>query len=77
MRRICLNCSQWHVLSTKLENNIITDSKTFDKDLFYRLCKKYGVELSDEYDKPMLKEPGDTVRPLTDKDVLNILEVGR
>ena len=55
----------------------MTDDKSFDKELFYRLCKKYGVEFSEEYDKPMLKEPDGTVRPLTDKDVLNILEVGR
>ena len=55
----------------------MTDDKPFDKELFYRLCEKYGVEFSDEYDKPMLKEPDGTVKPLTDKDVLNILEVNR
>ena len=27
----------------------------FDKELFYALCNQYGVELSDKYDKPMLK----------------------
>ena len=53
----------------------MTDDKPFDKELFYRLCEKYNVELSD--DKPMIKESDGTVRPLTDKDVLNILEVGR
>lgn len=53
------------------------DSKPFDKDLFYRLCEKYSVELSDKYDKPMLKKPDGTVRPLTDKDALNILEVNK
>lgn len=55
----------------------MVDSKSFDRDLFYRLCEKYGLELSDKYDKPMIKESDGTVRPLTDKDVLNILEVGR
>ena len=52
----------------------MTDDKPFDKELFYRLCEKYNVELSD---KPMIKESDGTVRPLTDKDVLNILEVNR
>lgn len=55
----------------------MVDSKSFDRDLFYRLCEKYGLELSDKYDKPMIKESDGTVRPLTDKDVLNILKVGR
>jgi hypothetical protein len=57
--------------------NKMVDSKSFDRDLFYRLCEKYGLELSDKYDKPMIKESDGTVRPLTDKDVLNILKVGR
>ena len=52
-------------------------SKPFDKELFYRLCEKYGVELSDKYDKPMLIEPNGTLRSLTDEDILNILEVNR
>lgn len=55
----------------------MTDNKPFDRDLFYRLCEKYNVELSDKYDKPMIKESDGTVRSLTDEDVLNILEVGR
>ncbi len=55
----------------------MTDDKPFDKELFYRLCEEYNVELSDKYDKPMIKESDGTVRPLTDKDVLNILEVNR
>lgn len=52
----------------------MVDSKPFDKDLFYRLCEKYGVELSDKYDKPMIKESDSTVRPLTDEDVNNLLQ---
>jgi len=55
----------------------MVDSKPFDRNLFYRLCEKYNVELSDKYDKPMIKESDGTVRLLTDKDVLNILEVNR
>ena len=55
----------------------MASSKPFDKNLFYRLCEEYGVELSDKYDKPMLKEPNGTVKPLTDEDALNILEVNR
>lgn len=55
----------------------MTDNKPFDRDLFYHLCKKYSVELSDKYDKTMIKESDGTVRSLTDEDVLNILEVGR
>ena len=47
---------------------MIKDSKPFNKNLFYDLCEKYNVELSDKYDKPMLKE-GDSIRPLTEKDV--------
>lgn len=55
----------------------MVDSKSFDRDLFYRLCEKYGVELSDKYDKSMIKESNGSIRPLTDKDILNILEVNR
>lgn len=46
----------------------MTDSKSFDKDLLYRLCEKYGVELSDKYGKPMIKEYDGTVRPLIDEE---------
>lgn len=31
----------------------------FNKELFYALCDKYGVELSNQYDKPMLKTNGE------------------
>lgn len=43
----------------------------FNKDLFYSLCAKYNVEMSDCYDKPMIKD-GDIIRPLTDEDVKRI-----
>lgn len=46
---------------------------SFDTELFYRLCEKYGVELSDKYDNPMIKEKDGTIRPLSDDDVLNFL----
>ena len=40
----------------------------FNKELFYDLCNKYGVELSDEYSKPMIKTDGE-VRQLEEQDV--------
>lgn len=40
----------------------------FDKELFYALCNQYGVELSDKYDKPMLKTD-DGIRELVEQDV--------
>ena len=46
----------------------------FNEELFYSLCKKYGVELSDKYDKPMIKEKDGTLRPLSDDDVLHLLD---
>ena len=55
----------------------MTDNKPFDRDLFYRLCEKYNVELSDKYDKPMIKESDGSIRSLTDEDVLNILEANK
>lgn len=44
----------------------------FDRDLFYSLCNKYGVELSDQYDKPMLKTD-DALREITEKDIKNLI----
>ena len=44
----------------------------FNKELFYALCNKYGVELSDQYDKPMLKTDGG-VRELVEQDVRDLL----
>lgn len=52
----------------------MVDSKSFDRDLFYRLCEKYGVELLDKYDKPMIKESDGSIRLLTDEDVNNLLQ---
>lgn len=44
----------------------------FDRDLFYSLCDKYGVELSDQYDRPMLKAD-DGLREITEADVKNLM----
>ena len=44
----------------------------FTRDLFYTLCDKYGVELSDQYEKPMLKVDG-AIRELVEQDVKDIL----
>ena len=43
----------------------------FTRDLFYTLCDKYGVELSDQYEKPMLKVDG-AIRELVEQDVTDI-----
>ena len=40
----------------------------FNKELFYDLCNKYGVELS----KPMIKTDGE-VRQLEEQDVRDLL----
>lgn len=45
----------------------------FDKELFYSLCEKYQVELSEEFDRPMIKD-GDTIKPLTDTELLRVFE---
>lgn len=44
----------------------------FTRDLFYTLCDKYGVELSDQYDRPMLKVDGE-IREFVEQDVKDIL----
>lgn len=44
----------------------------FNKELFYALCDKYNVELSDQYDKPMLKTEGG-IRELVEQDVKDLL----
>ena len=44
----------------------------FNKELFYDLCNKYGVELSDEYSKPMIKTDGE-VRQVEEQDVRDLL----
>lgn len=44
-------------------------------ELFYKLCEKYGVEVSDKYNKPMIKEKDGTIRLLSDDDVLHLLDI--
>ena len=46
----------------------------FNSELFYKLCEKYGVELSDKYNRPMIKKEDGTVRPLSDDDILHLLD---
>ena len=48
---------------------------SFNGELFYSLCEKYGVELSDKYDKPMIKEKDGALRPLEDNDVFHLLDI--
>ena len=47
----------------------------FNGELFYKLCEKYGVEVSDKYNKPMIKEKDGTIRLLSDDDVLHLLDI--
>ena len=44
----------------------IMEAEMLNKKLFYRLCEKYGVELSDKYDNPMIKEEDGTIRPVAE-----------
>lgn len=44
----------------------------FNKKLFYELCEKYGVELSNQYEKPMLKVDGE-IREVMEQDVNDFL----
>lgn len=43
----------------------------FDKDLFFSLCERYGVELSETLDVPMIKEGGE-MHEITESDVKRI-----
>ena len=47
----------------------------FNRELFYCLCEKYGVELSDKHDRSMIEEKDGTIRPLSDDDVLHLLDI--
>ena len=51
------------------------DVKMFNRELFYGLCEKYGVELSDKHDRSMIEEKDGTIRPLSDDDVLHLLDI--
>ena len=43
----------------------------FDKDLFFSLCEKYNVELSDSMDKPMIKGTNG-IHPIANEDVKRV-----
>ncbi len=43
----------------------------FDKNLFYALCEKYNVELSDSAEKPMIKDRNG-VHAITSEEVSRI-----
>ena len=43
----------------------------FDKALFYSLCEKYQVELSNKYDRPMIKD-GEDIHAITVDDVKRV-----
>ncbi len=43
----------------------------FDKNLFYALCEKYNVELSDSAEKPMIKDRNG-VHAITNEEVSRI-----
>lgn len=50
----------------------------FNKELFYKICEQYNVELSDQYDKPMINVNGE-FKEITDNDIRKLLyedEVG-
>lgn len=39
----------------------------FDRELFYSLCEKYHVELSEQHDSAMIKD-GDVMKSLTENE---------
>lgn len=43
----------------------------FDKNLFFALCEKYNVELSESANKPMIKD-GNGVHAVTNEDISRI-----
>ena len=44
----------------------------FDRELFLKLCKDYGVPFSSDYKVPMLRENGE-LKELTSSDIKRIL----
>lgn len=43
----------------------------FDRDLFYELCGKYNVELSEYVEEPMIKD-GNGVHAITGEDISRV-----
>ena len=48
--------------------------KEFDRELFDAICEEYGVEFSEAYDCPMLKEADGSIVPLEEKHIKKMLE---
>lgn len=44
----------------------------FNKELFLKLCEKYGVQFSSEYDTTMINDNG-KLRPLVDSDIADLV----
>ena len=44
-----------------------------DKELFYKLCKSYNVEFSNEHKSAMIRD-GNEIKKITEDEVKNILE---
>ena len=40
-----------------------------DSELFFELCKNYGVKFSNDYDTVMFEDDDGTVREFTDEDI--------
>lgn len=45
----------------------------FNKELFYSLCEKYEVELSRDYNRPMMRTEKGLVRELIEEDVKELV----
>lgn len=41
----------------------------FDRALFNSICASYGVEFSEEYDRPMLREADGSIHSLEEEDM--------
>jgi hypothetical protein len=44
----------------------------FDTELFYKICEQYNVELSNQYDKPMINVNG-KIKEIKDNDIRKLL----
>ncbi|MBU5332724.1 hypothetical protein KQI61_10965 [Anaerocolumna aminovalerica] len=46
----------------------------FDRELFYSLCEKYHVELSEQHDSAMMKD-GEAIKSLTENEAKKAFSV--
>lgn len=53
----------------KLTSAPITRSLKLDKELFFELCQKYGVQFSQDCDCLMLEDEDGSIREFTDADI--------